>query len=173
MTQPRVPNCATLRVASVAILAALGLFGCAEPAPPAFYSPPWVLPTTGLPPPIPAPSYGSSGFSGPLPLDRDAIVPKSDPVTASPLPNPSPPAPSPPAATPSNTDDTQRFESLKSNLEHQTPQAATSSASAVQPASAAVGSNCTKVRTRSGFHDHYGGLNSAGDVLANCNTPTP
>lgn len=170
----------------------LGVAGCAsEPPLPAYYysSPqpraaaPYTAPATPVPfqPPYPS-SYAPA--VQPSPFEPDRIAPAPPPVAVAPIAPPGidprsiDPAVPPPIAgtapTP-NPDDAARFDALRTTLERQNKPAAPASpvVPAAAPAPGGAPADCTTVRTRAGFRDHYGGLNTAGDVPQRCVNAAP
>lgn len=155
------------------------LAGCMEPAPVPVYPvyPVAPYPNYGTPLPPPVPRRGERPLIPPATPDaNNPIEPELPPLETGPeLPPPGTPSTAPsvtpapdtstggsPVTAPSSTSNTNRFESLKDRLEQSSGAATPVSTSA--PAAA----GCTNVHTRAGFHDHYGGLNSAGDVRPSC-----
>lgn len=163
----------------------LGLAGCVPPPAPVQpgYAPAYggypAYPRYTAPPPRPFPPPSpETDFSEPVPppapVQETPVTPPPSPDAAAPA---APDANAVPTKPPEAADpaDTQRFQQLKSSLEGQsagqnTGQSAVQNAAQPVPAPATP-SGCTTVHTRAGFHDHYGGLNSSGDVLPTCQQP--
>ena len=160
------------------------LAGCAEPGAIVYPAYPAVPYGAGpLPAPVPLPN-GAAGSpaggaaegatTGVAPeIPPATIAPAGPPVQTEALPQSTPAAPAtpaPPASSGPATDQPDRFQSLKNSLQQSTsPTTPVATTPAATPAAPAAANGCTNVHTRAGFHDHYGGLNSAGDVRPSCN----